>query len=58
MSAPHRNASVQIESLHADLDSRMVELASIAERRIDLLLVGHNGLPELLMEDTGLIRAT
>jgi len=30
------------------------ELASISERRIYLLLGGHDGLPELLMEDTGL----
>ncbi len=32
----------------------LAELASIAERRIYLLLAGHDGLPELLMEDTGL----
>ena len=32
----------------------LAELASIAERRIYLLLEGHDGLPELLMEDTGL----
>lgn len=30
------------------------ELASIAERRIYLLLAGHDGLPELLMRETGL----
>ena len=32
----------------------LAELASISERRIYLLLEGHDGLPELLMEDTGL----
>lgn len=32
----------------------LAELASISERRIYLLLNGHDGLPELLMEDTGL----
>ncbi len=32
----------------------LAELASISERRIYLLLGGHDGLPELLMEDTGL----
>jgi histidine ammonia-lyase len=32
----------------------LAELASIAERRLYLLLEGHDGLPELLMEDTGL----
>jgi len=32
----------------------MAELASISERRTYLLLEGHDGLPELLMEDTGL----
>jgi len=30
------------------------ELASISERRIYLLLAGHDGLPELLMRETGL----
>jgi len=32
----------------------LAELASIAERRIFLLLAGHDGLPPLLMRDTGL----
>jgi histidine ammonia-lyase len=32
----------------------LAELASISERRIYLLLEWHDGLPELLMEDTGL----
>jgi histidine ammonia-lyase len=32
----------------------LAELASISERRTYLLLEGHDGLPELLMEDTGL----
>jgi histidine ammonia-lyase len=32
----------------------LAELASIAERRIYLLLTGHDGLPTLLMKDTGL----
>jgi histidine ammonia-lyase len=32
----------------------LAELASISERRIYLLVGGHDGLPELLMEDTGL----
>lgn len=32
----------------------LAELASISERRTYLLLGGHDGLPELLMEDTGL----
>ncbi len=32
----------------------LAELASIAERRIYLLLTGHDGLPPLLMRDTGL----
>lgn len=31
----------------------LAELASIAERRIYLLLEGHDGLPKLLMQDTG-----
>lgn len=31
----------------------LAELASISERRIYQLLSGHNGLPELLMEETG-----
>jgi histidine ammonia-lyase len=32
----------------------LAELASISERRTYLLLGGHDGLPELLMEDTGI----
>ncbi|RPH98405.1 MAG: histidine ammonia-lyase [Lysobacterales bacterium] len=32
----------------------LAELASISERRTYLLLEGHDGLPKLLMEDTGL----
>jgi histidine ammonia-lyase len=32
----------------------LAELASISERRIYLLLTGHDGLPTLLMKDTGL----
>jgi len=32
----------------------LAELASIAERRIYLLLEGHDGLPRLLMKETGL----
>ncbi len=32
----------------------LTSLASIAERRIYLLLSGHDGLPELLMRDTGI----
>ncbi len=32
----------------------LAELASISERRTYLLLTGHDGLPRLLMEDTGL----
>ena len=32
----------------------LAELASISERRTYLLLEGHDGLPELLMEDTGI----
>ncbi len=32
----------------------LAELGSIAERRIYLLLTGHDGLPTLLMRDTGL----
>jgi histidine ammonia-lyase len=32
----------------------LAELASIAERRIYLLLAGHDGLPSLLMKETGL----
>lgn len=32
----------------------LAELASIAERRIYLLLEGHDGLPKLLMRETGL----
>jgi len=32
----------------------LAELASISERRIYLLLEGHDGLPELLMKETGL----
>lgn len=32
----------------------LAELASISERRTYLLLKGHDGLPKLLMEDTGL----
>ncbi len=32
----------------------LAELASISERRIYLLLTGHDGLPTLLMRDTGL----
>ncbi len=32
----------------------LAELANISERRTYLLLKGHDGLPELLMEDTGL----
>lgn len=32
----------------------LAELASIAERRIYLLLAGHDGLPALLMRETGL----
>jgi len=32
----------------------LAELGSIAERRIYLLLTGHDGLPTLLMKDTGL----
>ncbi|MDR9366118.1 MAG: histidine ammonia-lyase [Balneolaceae bacterium] len=32
----------------------LAELASIAERRTYLLLEGHDGLPELLMEETGI----
>jgi histidine ammonia-lyase len=32
----------------------LAELASISERRTYLLLEGHDGLPRLLMEDTGL----
>ncbi len=32
----------------------LAELASISERRIYLLLEGHDGLPTLLMKDTGL----
>lgn len=32
----------------------LAELASISERRTYLLLDGHDGLPELLMEDTGI----
>jgi histidine ammonia-lyase len=32
----------------------LAELASISERRTYLLLTGHDGLPTLLMEDTGL----
>jgi histidine ammonia-lyase len=32
----------------------LAELASISERRIYLLLAGHDGLPELLMRETGL----
>jgi histidine ammonia-lyase len=32
----------------------LAELGSIAERRIYLLLAGHDGLPPLLMRDTGL----
>jgi histidine ammonia-lyase len=31
----------------------LAELGSISERRTYLLLAGHDGLPELLMEDTG-----
>lgn len=31
----------------------LAELASISERRTYLLLAGHDGLPELLMQDTG-----
>jgi len=31
----------------------LAELASISERRIYLLLTGHDGLPELLINDTG-----
>ena len=32
----------------------LAEIGSIAERRIYLLLEGHDGLPKLLMEDTGI----
>lgn len=32
----------------------LTELANISERRLYLLLSGHDGLPELLMKDTGL----
>ena len=32
----------------------VAELAAISERRVYLLLSGHDGLPSLLMEDTGL----
>jgi histidine ammonia-lyase len=32
----------------------LTQLASISERRIYLLLSGHDGLPELLMKDTGI----
>ena len=32
----------------------LAELASISERRTYLLLAGHDGLPELLMSDTGI----
>lgn len=32
----------------------LAELASISERRIYLLLAGHDGLPELLMRETGI----
>ncbi len=32
----------------------LAELANISERRTYLLLAGHDGLPELLMEDTGI----
>ena len=32
----------------------LAEIASISERRTYLLLEGHDGLPELLMEDTGI----
>jgi len=32
----------------------LAELASISERRVYLLLTGHDGLPTLLMKDTGL----
>ena len=32
----------------------LAELASIAERRIYLLLAGHDGLPSLLMKETGI----
>lgn len=32
----------------------LAELASISERRVYLLLAGHDGLPELLMRETGI----
>ncbi|MBU0639447.1 MAG: histidine ammonia-lyase [Planctomycetes bacterium] len=32
----------------------LTDLASISERRVYLLLAGHSGLPELLMQETGL----
>jgi len=32
----------------------LAEMANISERRTYLLLAGHDGLPELLMEDTGI----
>jgi len=36
------------------LGTALAELASISERRTYLLLEGHDGLPELLMENTGI----